>query len=79
MRITVEIRDDLRARLLEIAARRGEKGFSKIVEEALESYLRRDGDGEAARSRALATRGVLTEDEADELENRTREIQERWR
>lgn len=79
MRTTVEIRDDLRARLLEIAARRGEKGFSKIVEEALESYLRRDGDGEGARARALATRGALTEDEADALEARAREIRERWR
>jgi metal-responsive CopG/Arc/MetJ family transcriptional regulator len=79
MRTTVEIRDDLRARLLEIAARRGEKGFSKIVEEALESYLRRDGNGEASRVKALATRGVLTEDEADELEGRAREIRERWR
>ncbi len=79
MRITVEIRDDLRARLLEIAARRGEKGFSKIVEEALERYLRRDGDGEAPRGKALATRGVLTEDEADDLEDRTRKIRERWR
>ena len=79
MRTTVEIRDDLRARLLEIAARRGEKGFSKIVEEALESYLYRDGDNEAARTRALAARGALTGDEADDLEDRTREIRERWR
>ena len=79
MRTTVEIRDDLRARLLEIAARRGEKGFSKIVEEALESYLRRDGDGEAARLEALATRGALTGDEAEDLERRTREIREHWR
>lgn len=79
MRITVEIRDDLRARLLEIAAHRGEKAFSRIVVEALESYLRRDGDDEAARSRGLAARGALTPDEADELEGRTREIRERGR
>jgi hypothetical protein len=36
MRTTAEIRDDHRAMLLEIAARRGEKGFASIVAEATE-------------------------------------------
>jgi predicted DNA-binding protein len=40
MRTTIEIPDDQRARLLELAARRGEKGFSALVREALELYLR---------------------------------------
>src|SRR3972149_8519330 len=39
MRTTVEITDEQRARLLELAARRGEKGFSKLVQEALERFI----------------------------------------
>ncbi len=36
MRTTIEIRDEHRAKLLEMAARRGEKGFSSIVSETIE-------------------------------------------
>ena len=39
MRTTIEIRDEHRAKLLEMAARRGEKGFSSIVSEAIELIL----------------------------------------
>src|SRR5260370_421628 len=39
MRTTVEIADEHRARLVELAARRKEKGFSRIVSEAIEQYL----------------------------------------
>jgi len=37
---TVEIRDRQRAKLFELAARRGEKGFSKLVQEAIDLYLK---------------------------------------
>jgi len=79
MRTTVEIRDEYRARLLEIAARRGLKGFSGIVEEALERYLLAEEGRDLARRRALAARGSLSEEEADELEARTAELREDWR
>ena len=39
MRTTIELSDEHRARLLELAARRGEKGFSSIVEEALARFV----------------------------------------
>ena len=39
MRTTVEITAEQRAQLLKLAARRGEKGFSGLVREALETYL----------------------------------------
>lgn len=79
MRTTIEIRDEYRARLLEIAARRGEKGFSRIVEQALEAYLRSEEAREEARRLALASRGSLTAKEAAGLEARAREVRESWR
>jgi predicted transcriptional regulator len=41
MRTTVEITPEQRARLLELAARQGRKGFSHLVRQALELYLAR--------------------------------------
>ncbi|MCH7921306.1 MAG: ribbon-helix-helix protein, CopG family [Planctomycetes bacterium] len=35
MRTTIEMSDHLRAELLQLAAKRGLKGFSQIVEEAI--------------------------------------------
>ena len=40
MRTTIEIKPEHRAKLLELAARRGTKGFSELVGEALDAYLR---------------------------------------
>ena len=39
-RTTIELTDLQRAQLLELAARRGERGFSKLVQEAVDAYLR---------------------------------------
>jgi tRNA(fMet)-specific endonuclease VapC len=53
MRTTIELKDESRAKLLAIAARRGEKGFSRLIDEAVEQYVpaRRGG------RRRTATRG----------------------
>ena len=79
MRTTIEIRDEHRARLLALAARRGEKGFSKIVEEALEKFLLDLEARDRAQRLALGARGALSEDEANELELAVREVREHWR
>jgi metal-responsive CopG/Arc/MetJ family transcriptional regulator len=78
MRTTVEIPDEQRAKLLELAARRGEKGFSSLIQEALEHYLR-DQNREQAISRALELEGLLGAEEAAELEAATKRIRSRWR
>ena len=39
MRTTVELKDKHRAKLLELAARRGQKGFSDLLAEAIDVYL----------------------------------------
>lgn len=77
-RTTVEIPDDQRARLLELAARRGEKGLSGIVQEAIEMYLR-DQQNQARVKRAVGLRGRLSPKEADELVSATARIRKRWR
>jgi hypothetical protein len=79
VRTTIEIKPEHRARLLDLAARRGEKGFSSVIAEALESYL----DGLAAREhlrrRALRLRGTLPPSQVERLRRDTRALRENWR
>jgi predicted CopG family antitoxin len=79
MRTTIEIRDEHRAKLLELAARRGEKGFSDILAEAIETYLGSLSRTEEKRKVALSLRGSLTDEEAAELRSATRAIRDSWR
>ncbi len=79
MRTTIEIKDEHRARLLELAARRGEKGFSRLVGEAIELLLQTQAQEHERRQLALLMRAALDSQEADDLEHRTREIREEWR
>ncbi len=79
MRTTIEIKDEHRARLLELAARRGSKGFSDIVAEAIDVYLLTLSGDEEKRRSALRLRGSLDDAEAGELREATRSLRESWR
>jgi len=79
MRTTIEIPDEYRAKLLKLAADRGEKGFSGLVREALARYL----DEEEARRRradvAIGALGSLSEEEIGALEESVARLRSRWR
>lgn len=68
-----------RARLLNLAAIRGEKGFSSLVADAVDLYLESDGARRKAIEAALSLKGSMRETEADELLARTRNIRNDWR
>lgn len=78
MRTTIELRDDQRARLLELAARRGEKGFSGLVQEAVDRFLA-GVDSDSLVHDALSVLGSLTPDEAEEMRSRTTVLRKSWR
>lgn len=67
-----------RARLLRLAAEKGEKGFSRFIAEALDGYFESQGASDDRES-ARRLRGVLGEEDARELEQRVRMIRESWR
>lgn len=79
MRTTIELKDEHRARLLELAARRGEKGFSHLIAEAVDLYLHTIDEREEARERALELRGSLSEETGSALRERTRALRRSWR
>jgi metal-responsive CopG/Arc/MetJ family transcriptional regulator len=78
MRTTIEIDDEHRARLLEIAARRGLKGFSQVVAEAIETYLAAQEDAAQRRERLLKLEGSLSPKDAEDLRRRVHKIHKFW-
>jgi hypothetical protein len=68
-----------RSALLALAARRGEKGFSSVLAEAIEEYL--DGERERSRRRRelLSLAGSLSDEEADALRAEVKALREHWR
>lgn len=79
MRTTIEIKPEHRAKLLELAAHRGQKGFSQLVAEALEAFLRAQAGQGEARKRARTLGGALASREAKALRAVTTEIRASWR
>jgi len=68
MRTTVEISDEHRAQLLKLAAQRGEKGFSSLIREALDLYMKQHRARREAVASALQVEGSFSDDEADALQ-----------
>ncbi len=79
MRTTIEIKDKLRAELLKRAAHQGAKGFSHIIEEALESFFGIDDKTNDARKKALSLRGSLGKQDSEKLRVETGKIRDSWR
>lgn len=79
MRTTVEITDEQRGQLLELAARRGEKGFSRLVQEALDRYLAESAGHREKLKEALEVLGSMSEEAAAGMESSVRELRSSWR
>lgn len=79
MRTTIELTDRQRAKLLEIAARRGEKGFSHLVREAVDRYLADEALRRDQLETARSVLGSLSDDEAEELHSSVKRIRKAWR
>jgi metal-responsive CopG/Arc/MetJ family transcriptional regulator len=79
VRTTIDLPDDLRARLLDLASRRGEKGFSSLVRDAVAAYLADLESRSARAARAAQVLGTLSEPEAEALRQSVSALRERWR
>ena len=79
MRTTVEITEAQRAELLKIAGSRGEKGFSSVVREALDLYLKTHASKKDAVRAALGVRGALDAEDGESLEAEVATIRGKWR
>jgi predicted DNA-binding protein len=79
VRTTIELKPEHRARLLELAAWRGEKGFSSVVGEAIEAYLAERARNDRLRKKALRLQGRLSRQAAARLRRRVAEVRGFWR
>ena len=79
MRTTIEITDEQRSKLLAMAAARGMKGFSGLVQKALDEFLSKSDSEEQRVEEALSVMGALDEDEAQALAEECASIRENWR
>lgn len=79
MRTTVEITEEQRAELLRMAASRGLKGFSQVVQEALDEYIVRQNERRSFVSAALKLKGVFSEKDGSQFEKVRAEIRGAWR
>lgn len=75
MRTTIELPDEHHRALRMLAARRGTRGFSPLIREAVDLLLAREDQGEIDEALALA--GVLGDREADTLEHHVRAVRAR--
>ncbi len=79
MRTTVEMKAEHRSALLALAARRGEKGFSSILAEAIEHYLDDERTRAQRRKELSSVAGSLSAEDAKYLRGVTRSLREDWR
>jgi hypothetical protein len=68
-----------RSALLALAARRGEKGFSSVLAEAIEEYLDQERTRVQRRKEVLSLEGSLSVQEARYLRETTISLRENWR
>jgi metal-responsive CopG/Arc/MetJ family transcriptional regulator len=79
MRTTVEMKPQHRSALLALAARRGEKGFSSVLAEAIEEYLDDERTRVQRRKELLSLAGSLSVHDAKNLRATTMSLRENWR
>ncbi len=67
VRTTIDLKPEHRNRLLELAVRRGEKGLSSVIADAVEFYLQSLAERDPLRRRALDLCGRISASEAERL------------
>lgn len=79
MRTTVELKAEHRSALLALASRRGQKGFSEVLGEAIESFLEGEAERGRRRKTLLSLAGSLSKKEGDALRETAKALRENWR
>ena len=78
MRTTIELTEEQRALLHALAARRGWRGFSRVVQEAVDSYLKHHAEAEEARHTLLLRKGAWSSEEAERTRKTIQELRTLW-
>ena len=74
MRTTVELSDDHRSVLHFLAAQRGLRGYSKLIQEAIDFYIKEKTGKKSDIKRLLKMRGTWGKEETKKFRKRVGEI-----
>lgn len=78
MRTTIELTEEHRALLHALAARRGLRGYSRLVQEAIDFYLKHHAEAQEARQALLARKGAWVAEEAERTRAAIGELRRQW-
>lgn len=78
VRTTVELSDPLYRKVRALAAARGERGFSPIVETAVREYLEREDGTDEGGDAFAAARGAWSAEEAEQFSAELRDAWSTW-
>jgi predicted DNA-binding protein len=79
MRTTIELSDDHRSALHSLAARRGLRGYSKLIQEAIDFYIKEKAKrGDSVRL-LLRMRGTWSEEGVKRFRKKLEEIRRNWK
>ena len=78
MRTTIEISDCHRSILLSLAAQRGLRGYSEIIQEAIDLYLAAQVKETDLKEKVLAMQGSWQKEEAEQTRSSLLELREKW-
>jgi predicted transcriptional regulator len=79
VRTTIELSDEHRSALHSLAARKGLRGYSKVIQEAIDLYLTEKSKKEDGVGRLLKLKGTWSRKETEKTRKKLEEIRRFWK
>ncbi len=79
MRVTIELPDNLRARVMALSAQRGYRGYGRVIVEAVECYLDGLESKQDILEKVLGMAGSWTRGETEEARSGVAEVRASYR
>ena len=79
MRTTVELSNYQRSSLHSLATRRGLRGYSKLIQEAVDLYIQEMTAKEGGAKHLLQMRGTWNKEEARKFQKKLKGIRKSWK
>ena len=79
MRTTIEISDKHRGILLSLAAQKGLRGYSSIIQEALDYYIAHQTEAAETKKDILKMKGSWKTAETKKIVSKLNELRENWK
>ncbi len=78
MRTTIELPEEKRALLVALAAKRGLRGYSALINEAIDFYLREHARSRADLEEIQRLAGTWSDDDVTDFRRRVAEVWKSW-